>query len=163
MSFFSLFSTLVGIADSCSDLNRLCFQTIWNPAVIGKSSPERCNWKICELVLANSPSVYIYTVVRTLWLHRVCFGPWLSKQLLLRTTPITLNAREYPNGLYNKYHKIYLSGPFGISVLRHPTEPSPLLASASNRKHHHYPTIPRGPCWSKSRVFSGILTVYFNC
>ena len=119
--------------------------------------------KICELVLANSPSVYIYTVVRTLWLHRVCFGPWLSKQLLLRMTLITLNAREYPNGLYNKYHKIYLSGPFGISVLRHPTEPSPLLASASNRKHHHYPTIPRGPCWSKSRVFSGILTVYFNC
>jgi len=42
-SFFSLFSTLVGIADSCSDLNRLCFQTIWNPAVIGKSNPERCN------------------------------------------------------------------------------------------------------------------------
>ena len=119
--------------------------------------------KIFELVLANSPSVYIHTVVRTLWLHRVCFGPWLSKQLLLRTTLITLNAREYPNGLYNKYHKIYLSGPFGISVLRHPTESSPLLAGASNRKHHHYPTIPRGPCWSKSRVFSGILTVYFNC
>ena len=35
-------------------------------------------------------------------------------------TLITLNANEYPNGLYNKYHKIYLSGPFGISVLRHP-------------------------------------------
>ena len=36
-------------------------------------------------------------------------------------TLITLNAKENPNGLYNKYHKIYLSGPFGIfSVLRHP-------------------------------------------
>ena len=42
-SFFSLFYTVVGIADSCSDLNRLCCKTIWNPAVIGKSNPELCN------------------------------------------------------------------------------------------------------------------------
>ena len=31
---------------------------------------------------------------------------------LLQNTLITLNAKEYPNGLYDKYHKIYLSGPF---------------------------------------------------
>ena len=52
--------------------------------------------KICELVFANSPSVYIYTVKGTLQLHlrlRVSFGPYLSKQLLHRMS--LRKAKEY--------------------------------------------------------------------
>ena len=42
---------------------------------------------------------------------------------------------------------------WGFSVLRH----------SKQWKRHYYPTIPRGPCSSKSSFLFGILTAYVDC
>ena len=83
--------------------------------------------KICGLVSgklpgANSPSVYIYTVICTSQLHlrltSVFLLSSLSKQLLHRKSLITRNAKEYRSIqqqntiIMNKCHKIYQSGRF---------------------------------------------------
>ena len=41
--------------------------------------------------------------------------------------------------------------------------PNRSLRNFLSSSRHHYLPIPRGPCSSKSRFFSTILTVYYNC
>ena len=41
--------------------------------------------------------------------------------------------------------------------------PNRSLRNFLSSSRHHYLPIPRDPCSSKSRFFSGIQTVYFNC
>ena len=41
--------------------------------------------------------------------------------------------------------------------------PNRSLRNFLSSSRHHYLPIPRGPCSSKSRFFSAILTVYYNC
>ena len=61
----------------------------------------------------------------------------------------------------NKCHKIYLSSPFGFSVLRHPN--NLVLPVANNRNVRITYRFLAAPVQANRDFFWHILTVYFNC
>ena len=75
---------------------------------------------------------------------------------------ITCNAQKnFEVRLHNKCHKIYLSGPFGIFCLYVILTISYLLAQT--KETSSLPTDSSRPLFKQIEIFSGILTVYFNC
>ena len=75
------------------------------------------------------------------------------------------NSKEYWGMLYNEFHKINPSGPFGHFLFY--VMPSHFLLvggiqHCSALKCHHYPTILCGPFWI-NQDFSSRLSACFNC
>ena len=92
------------------------------------------HWKICDFV-SGKLSKYLYLHSYTHLITSSALNEWFlihkfKKRGLLHRVSITDNEYE-ANMIDNKCHKIYLSGPFGFSVLRHPNHL--LLAGANNR------------------------------
>ena len=81
------------------------------------------HWKICDFV-SGKLSKYLYIHSYTHLITSSALKEWFlvnkfKKRGLLHRVSITDNEYE-ANMIDNKCHKIYLSGPFGFSVLRHP-------------------------------------------
>ena len=81
------------------------------------------HWKICDFV-SGKLSKYLYLHSYTHLITSSALNEWFlihkfKKRGLLHRVSITDNEYE-ANMIDNKCHKIYLSGPFGFSVLRHP-------------------------------------------
>ena len=92
------------------------------------------HWKICDFV-SGKLSKYLYLHSYTHLITSSALNEWFlihkfKKRGLLHRVSITDNEYE-AKMIDNKCHKIYLSGPFGFSVLRHPNHL--LLAGANNR------------------------------
>ena len=81
------------------------------------------HWKICDFV-SGKLSKYLYIHSYAHLITSSALNEWFlvfkfKKRGLLHRVSITDNEYE-ANMIDNKCHKIYLSGPFGFSVLRHP-------------------------------------------
>ena len=126
--------------------------------VSGKVSNQRFVYPC----LANSPSVHSYTHLTTssmlnkcLLVHNFqnnCSTEWHWLHVIQKSIEVWL---------HNKCHKIYLSGPFGIFCLYIILTISYLRVQTMETSS--LPTDSLRPLFKQMKIFSGILTVYFNC
>ena len=121
--------------------------------------------KICEFVSGNL-STCLYTQSYT---HLIT-SPVLNKCLLVHNFKNNCSTechwwhimqKSMEVWLYNKCHKIYLSGPFRIFCLYVILTISYLRAQTIETSS--LPTDSSRPLFKQIKIFSGILTVYFNC
>ena len=94
------------------------------PPMREKECLAKCfHWKICDFVSGKlSKCLYLHSYTHLI--TSSALNEWFlvrkfKKRGLLHRVSITDNEYE-ANMIDNKCHKIYLSGPFGFSVLRHP-------------------------------------------
>ena len=107
--------------------------------------------KNCKLV-SDKLSKCLYTHGYTHLITSSALNEYLSKQLLYRMSLIIRNARGY--------RSMTKAVPSGFYVLRHPNH---LLLAGVNNRNVSLPNDSKQPLIKQIEIFSGILTVYFNC
>ena len=131
---------------------------VWGGCLIPVKERERVsgevsNQRFVNPCLANSPSVYkhSYTHLITLFITSSA----------LNECPLVHNFQNNCSTGCHWWHVTQI-GPFGIFCLYVMILTISYLRRKQQKRHHYLP-IPRGPMFKQIEIFSGILTVYFNC